>query len=179
MLVMITVPRRHWKATARGGSFRASEPPDPRPGDPPMPNTATTTPYAALLLRLSLGVLLLAHGAWLKLGVFGLAGTMGFFGSIGYPPVLGAAVAFGETLAGLALIAGVGVRVASLAMVPVMAGATLVHAGNGWLFSAAGGGWEFPALLVVLFLVQAGLGAGAHALRPAPHAAGTRARQPA
>lgn len=136
-----------------------------------MPTAATTTPYAALLLRLSLGALLLAHGAWLKLGVFGLAGTMGFFGSIGYPPMLGAAVAVGETLAGLALIAGVWVRVASLAMVPVMIGATLVHAGNGWLFSAAGGGWEFPALLVVLFLVQAGLGAGAHALR-----AGTGAR---
>jgi len=133
-----------------------------------MPSTDRTTPYAALLLRVSLGILLLAHGAWLKLGVFGLAGTMGFFGSIGYPPVLGAVVALAETLAGLALIAGVGVRIASLAMVPIMLGATAVHAGNSWLFSATGGGWEFPAFLAVTFLVQAGLGAGAHALqRPA------------
>jgi putative oxidoreductase len=129
-----------------------------------MPTTQQTTPYAALLLRVSLGILLLAHGAWLKLGVFGLAGTMGFFGSLGYPPALGAVVAIGETLAGLALILGLWVRVASLAMVPVMLGATLVHLGNGWLFSAPGGGWEFPVFLAVALLVQAGLGAGAHAL---------------
>lgn len=38
-----------------------------------MPSTQVTTPYAALLLRLSLGTIMLAHGAWLKLGVFGLA----------------------------------------------------------------------------------------------------------
>lgn len=129
-----------------------------------MPTTQQTTPYAALLLRLSLGVLLLAHGAWLKLGVFGLAGTMGFFGSIGYPPVFGALVAFGETAAGLALILGVWVRLASLLTLPIMLGATLAHTGNGWLFSAPGGGWEFPAFLVAALLVQAGLGAGAHAL---------------
>jgi putative oxidoreductase len=132
-----------------------------------MPTPHQTTPYAALLLRLSLGVLLLAHGAWLKLGVFGLGGTMGFFGSLGYPPVLGALVAFGETAAGIALLLGVRVRLASLLTLPIMAGATLAHAGNGWLFSAPGGGWEFPAFLAAALLVQAGLGAGAFALDPA------------
>jgi len=129
-----------------------------------MPSTAMTTPYAALLLRLSLGTIMLAHGAWLKLGVFGLAGTMGFFGSIGYPPILGAVVALGETAAGLALIAGVLVRPAALLSLPILIGATALHAGNGWLFSAPNGGWEFPAFLTVAMLVQAGLGAGAHAL---------------
>jgi putative oxidoreductase len=124
----------------------------------------TTTPYAALLLRVSMGALFLAHGALLKLGTFGLAGTMGFFGSLGYPPILGAVVAIAETLGGLALIAGVGVRVVSLALVPIMIGATLQHLPNGWMFSKAGGGWEFPAFWTVLLLVQAGLGAGAHAL---------------
>ncbi|GGC51258.1 quinol oxidase [Siccirubricoccus deserti] len=124
----------------------------------------TTTPYAALLLRLSMGTLFLAHGALLKLGTFGLAGTMGFFGSLGYPPILGAVVAIAETLGGLALIAGVGVRAVSLALVPIMLGATLQHIPNGWVFSRAGGGWEFPAFWTVLLLVQAGLGAGAHAL---------------
>jgi putative oxidoreductase len=129
-----------------------------------MIDTRTTTPYAALLLRVSMGALFLAHGALLKLGTFGLAGTMGFFGSLGYPPVLGAVVAIAETLAGLALIAGIGVRAVSLALVPIMLGATLQHVPNGWLFSAAGGGWEFPVFWTVLLLVQAGLGAGAHAL---------------
>ncbi|MBX9752394.1 MAG: DoxX family protein [Roseococcus sp.] len=129
-----------------------------------MPSTQITTPYAALLLRLSLGTILLAHGAWLKLGVFGLAGTMGYFGSIGYPPVFGALVAFGETAAGLALITGVLLRPAALLSLPILIGATLAHAGNGWLFSAPNGGWEFPAFLTLAMLVQAGLGAGAHAL---------------
>jgi len=139
-----------------------------------MPTTQTTTAYAALLLRVSLGLILLAHGAWLKLGVFGLAGTMGFFGSIGYPPILGAVVALAETAAGLALISGVLVRTACLLTLPIMLGATALHAGNGWLFSAPNGGWEFPAFLSAALLVQAGLGAGAHALdlgRPARRAA--------
>jgi putative oxidoreductase len=140
-----------------------------------MIDTARTTPYAALLLRVSMGVMFLAHGLLLKIGTFGLSGTMGFFGSLGYPPVLGAVVAIAETLAGIALILGVGVRTASLAMVPVMVGATLQHAPAGWLFSAQGGGWEFPAFWTVALLVQAGLGAGALALefgrRPATAAA--------
>ena len=129
-----------------------------------MTDVKTTTPYAAFLLRVSMGVMLLAHGGLLKLGTFGLAGTMGYFGSIGYPPAFGAIVAFAEVGAGIALIAGVGVRTVSLLSIPIMVGATIQHAGNGWVFSAAGGGWEFPAFWAVALLVQAGLGAGAWAL---------------
>lgn len=127
----------------------------------------TTQPYAAALLRVSMGVLFLAHGALLKLGTFGLAGTMGFFGSIGYPPVFGAIVTVAEILGGLALIAGVWVRAVSLLFLPIMIGATLQHLPAGWLFTSQGGGWEFPAFWTVLLLVQAGLGAGAFALDPA------------
>jgi putative oxidoreductase len=129
-----------------------------------MPSTDRTTPYAALLLRLGLGATLLAHGFVLKIMTFGLAGTMGFFGSIGYPPLLGAVVAIGEVVAGIALILGLRVRLASLLSLPILLGATWQHAGNGWLFTAPGGGWEFPAFLALALLVQAGLGAGAHAL---------------
>ncbi|NKE45120.1 DoxX family protein [Roseomonas frigidaquae] len=124
----------------------------------------TTTPYAALLLRVSMGVLFLAHGLLLKIMTFGFAGTMGFFGSLGYPPVLGAVVAVAETLAGIALILGIWVRPVSLLLLPIMIGATIQHMGNPWIFSAPGGGWEFPAFWTVLLLVQAGLGAGAHAV---------------
>jgi putative oxidoreductase len=126
----------------------------------------TTTPYAAFLLRVSMGVMLLAHGLLLKVMTFGLAGTMGFFGSLGYPPVFGAIVALAEIAAGVALIAGVWVRLASLLMVPIMIGATIQHLPAGWLFSAQGGGWEFPAFWTLALLVQAGLGAGAFALDP-------------
>ena len=96
---------------------------------------------------------------------------MGFFGSIGYPPVFGAIVTFAEILGGIALILGVWVRPVSLLFLPIMIGALLQHAGNGWLFSGKGGGWEFPAFWIAALLVQAGLGAGALALslrRPAP-----------
>ena len=127
----------------------------------------TTTPYAALLLRVAMGVLFLAHGGLLKLGTFGVAGTMGYFGSIGYPPVFGAVVIAAEVLGGLALIAGAWVRWVSLGFLPIMIGATVQHAGNGWVFSAQGGGWEFPAFWTVLLVVQAGLGAGALAVDPA------------
>ncbi|MBO1076564.1 DoxX family protein [Roseomonas marmotae] len=127
-------------------------------------NDHRLAPYATLLLRVSLGILLLAHGFYMKVLTFGLAGTMGFFGSLGYPPVLGAIVALAETAAGIALILGLWTRLVSLLTLPILIGATLQHAGNGWVFSNTGGGWEFPLLLTVLMLVQAGLGAGAHAL---------------
>lgn len=123
-----------------------------------------TAPYAALLLRVALGVMFLAHGLVLKVMTYGLAGTMGYFGSIGYPPVFGAIVAIAEIAAGIALIAGVWVRLVSLLALPILIGATIQHASAGWLFNAPGGGWEFPAFWTVALLVQAGLGAGAHAL---------------
>jgi putative oxidoreductase len=129
-----------------------------------MTDVKTTAPYAALLLRVSMGVMFLAHGALLKLGTFGLSGTMGFFGSIGYPPVFGAIVTFAEIGAGIALILGVGVRTVSLLSIPILLGATLQHLPNGWMFGNPRGGWEFPAFWTVTLLVQAGLGAGAHAL---------------
>lgn len=129
-----------------------------------MTDVKTTTPYAALLLRVSMGLMFLAHGGLLKVWTFGLAGTMGFFGSLGYPPLLGAIVAVAEIGAGIALILGVGVRGVSLLALPIMIGATFQHLPAGWLFSAQGGGWEFPAFWTVALLVQAGLGAGAHAL---------------
>ncbi|MBY0338220.1 MAG: DoxX family protein [Acetobacteraceae bacterium] len=129
-----------------------------------MHDTTRTAPYAALGLRLGLGAILLAHGFLLKVMTFGLAGTMGYFGSIGYPPVLGAVVAIAETAAGLALIAGWQVRLASLLSLPILLGATWQHVGQGWLFTAPGGGWEFPAFLTLALLVQAGFGAGAYAL---------------
>lgn len=123
-----------------------------------------TTPYAALLLRVTMGVMFLAHGLLLKVMTFGLGGTMGFFGSIGYPPIFGAIVAIAEIAGGIALILGIWTRLVSLLFVPIMIGATLLHLPAGWLFSAQGGGWEFPAFWTVALLVQAGLGAGAHAL---------------
>ena len=122
-----------------------------------------TAPYAALVLRLSLGTMFVAH-ALLKLLVFTLPGTAQFFQSIGLPGVLGYAVFAAELVGGLLLIAGVGTRWVAATLVPVLLGATWAHAGNGWLFSAPNGGWEYPAFLAVATVVQALLGNGAYAL---------------
>ena len=125
-----------------------------------------TAPYAALILRVSLGVLLLTHGLLLKVFTFGLPGTVGFFQSIGYPGFFAYLVIAGEILGGLALILGVWTRWVALLMLPILIGATLQHIGNGWLFSAPNGGWEFPVFWTLTLIVQALLGDGAYALRP-------------
>lgn len=126
-------------------------------------NEARLTGYAALLLRVTLGTLFVAH-ALLKLFVFTLAGTAQFFASLGLPGWLGYATFAAELAGGLLLIAGVRVRAVALALVPVLVGATWAHAGNGWVFSAPNGGWEYPAFWTVALIVQALLGAGALAL---------------
>ena len=120
--------------------------------------------YAATLLRVSLGVMFLAH-AGLKIFGFGIPGTVQFFESIGYPGFLAHLVILAEAGGGSALILGLWSRWIALALVPVLIGATLQHAGNGWLFTATGGGWEYPAFWTVALLVQALLGDGAYALR--------------
>ena len=127
-------------------------------------NNLPLAPYAATLLRVSLGVLALAHGL-LKVLVFTPAGTVGFFESLGLPAFLAYATIGIEVVGGIALIAGVFTRYVSIAMIPILLGATYVHSGAGWLFSNEGGGWEFPAFWAVALAVQAMLGNGAYALR--------------
>jgi len=122
-----------------------------------------TAPYAALVLRLSLGIMLIAH-ALLKYTVFTLPGTVKFFESLGLPGPL-AYLTFGTELIGGALILlGLGTRYAAAALIPFLIGATWAHAGNGWLFSAPNGGWEYPAFLAAAVLAQALLGDGRFAL---------------
>jgi putative oxidoreductase len=123
-------------------------------------------PYAALLLRITLGGLFLAH-AGLKLLVFTPAGTAHFFGSVGLPPALGYFVIIWEIVAAVALILGVWTSFAALIIIPDLLGAIFaVHIHNGFFFNDPNGGWEYPAFWVIALLVQALLGDGAYALRP-------------
>jgi putative oxidoreductase len=74
-------------------------------------------------------------------------------------------VVFGmEAVGGILLVLGVRTREVAAALIPILAGALWVHAGNGWVFSNAGGGWEYPLYLVVLSAAQVLLGEGAFAL---------------
>ena len=120
-------------------------------------------PAAALLLRVALGVMFLAHGL-LKALVFTLPGTVQFFESLGLPGWTAYAVIAAEIVGGLLLILGVQTRWVALALLPVLLGAVWTHAGNGWVFSAPNGGWEYPLYLSLLAVVQAMLGDGAWAL---------------
>jgi putative oxidoreductase len=126
-------------------------------------NDSVANAYAALLLRLSLGTMFIAH-ALLKYFVFTLPGTAQFFQSLGLPGVLGYATFAVELVGGVLLILGVRTRAVSIALVPVLLGATWAHAGNGWVFTSPNGGWEYPAFWTAALFVQALLGDGAFAL---------------
>lgn len=127
-----------------------------------------TAPYAALVLRVSLGILLLAHGL-LKLLVFTLPGAAGYFQSIGLPGWAAYAVTFAELGGGAALIAGFYARYVALAFVPELLGTIyFVHGANGWLFANQGGGWEYPAFWAAALFVQFLLGDGIGAVKRSP-----------
>jgi len=104
--------------------------------------------HGLTLLRIALGVMWLAHAS-LKWLVFTLPGTAQFFVSIGLPGVLAYPVFAAEVLGGLALIFGVYARQLALLLIPIMIGAAWVHLPNGWVFSAEGGGWEYPVFLII------------------------------
>jgi len=112
-----------------------------------------TTAYGAILLRVSLGVMYLAHSVVLKAMTFGLAGTAKFFESIGLPGPLAYVVFAMEAVGGVLLILGVKTRWVAAALLPVLAGATWTHAGNGWVFNAPNGGWEYPVFLAIASVV--------------------------
>lgn len=127
-----------------------------------------TAPYAALILRLSLGILFLAH-AGLKIFVFTPAGTAGFFSSLGLPGWLAYVTIAWELIGAVALILGVLPRLAAIAMIPVLLGAIVtVHGPAGFFFNNPNGGWEFLAFWIVGLLALALIGDGPYALRATP-----------
>jgi putative oxidoreductase len=121
-------------------------------------------PYGALLLRVSLGVMFIAH-AYLKIAIFTMPGFAGFLGQVGLPQIFAWPIVLAEIAGGVALIIGFHARVVSVALLPILLGALAIHAPNGWLFTAPNGGWEYPAFLAVAALTVALVGEGAFALR--------------
>lgn len=134
---------------------------------PALVSGVSNADLAATILRVSMGVLFLAH-AWLKLAIFTPAGTAAFFESLGFPGFLAYVVIAAELAGGVALIAGVWSRIVSLALVPVLLGSIYApHGAAGFFFSNEGGGWEFPAFWAIALIVQALLGDGAYAVKRA------------
>ena len=109
----------------------------------------------ATTLRVTLGLMFIAHSVILKYFTFTLAGTAQYFQSIGLPGLLAYAVFAAEAIGGVLLVLNIKTRWVAAALVPVLLGATWVHIGNGWVFSNAGGGWEYPVFLIVATIVVA------------------------
>jgi putative oxidoreductase len=127
-----------------------------------------SAPYAALVLRIALGLLFLAH-AGLKIFVFTPAGTAGFFISLGLPGWLAYLTILWELAGAVALILGIWPRLAAIAVIPILLGAIFtVHGAAGFFFNNPNGGWEFPAFWIVALIALALTGDGAMALRPTP-----------
>jgi len=121
-------------------------------------NTAVTKMPALVgdtLLRVALGIMFIAHSVLLKYFTFTLAGTAQYFDSIGLPGSLAYGVFALEAIGGVLLVLNIATRWVALALVPVLLGAMWVHLGNGWVFSAPNGGWEYPLFLIVISVVVA------------------------
>jgi putative oxidoreductase len=121
--------------------------------------------YGALILRIALGVMFIAH-AQLKIFTFTMAGTAGYFESIGLPGFLNYPTVLFELLGGIALVIGFQTRLVSIGAIPLLLGTIIfAHWNAGWLFTNQGGGWEYPAFLMFASLAQIFLGDGAYAVK--------------
>ena len=115
--------------------------------------------YGAATLRVALGLVMFAHAA-AKYFLFPLPGTATFFAQHGFPGWTAYPVFLVETVGGVLLVLGWQTRWVAVALLPVMIGALLVHAPNGWMFTAQDGGWEYPGFLILALVAQALLGNG-------------------
>ena len=133
----------------------------PRDAAPPR---ASAADLAALLLRVAMGGLFLAH-AGLKIIAFTPAGTAAFFESLGLPGAFAYLVIAAELGGGIALILGIHTRWVAPVLALILLGSIYTpHGAAGVFFSNPGGGWEFPAFWALVLAAQTLLGDGAYAL---------------
>jgi putative oxidoreductase len=135
---------------------------------------ARSAPYGAFALRAGLGIMFIAH-AYLKIAVFTVPGFAGFLGQVGLPAFLAWPIILAELFGGLAILTGFYSRLASVALLPVLLGALLIHAPNGWVFNAANGGWEYPAFLALAAVAHILIGDGAFAMKSVAFPVGSAA----
>jgi putative oxidoreductase len=128
------------------------------------PLSTPVSDVVALLARLLLGAVLVAHGAQ-KLFQWGLGGTTASFQGMGVP-LPGAAAFYAtvvESVGGLLLIAGLATTVVAALVVLEMIGAAIaVHIPNGVF--VADGGWELVGVIAVAGLLLAAFGPGRFSL---------------
>ena len=123
--------------------------------------------YGALVLRLFLGVIYIAH-AYLALVVMGPARAIEYQRALHIPlPEIGVwYLILAHGVGGLLLLLGILVRWAALANVPVMAGALwFVHLSQGFFIFDGKNGYEYVLLLLGATIAQVLMGAGAFTLK--------------
>ncbi len=129
---------------------------------------AIAVSIAFLIVRLLLGLGLIAHGSQKLFGWFGgygLAGTGGFFENLGFRPgtLFALMAGLGETVGGLLTVLGLGGALGPVLIVLVMLVAVVsVHITKGFFIS--NGGWELNAMIVAAALAIAFAGNGAYSL---------------
>lgn len=113
--------------------------------------------WAGLILRLTLGFVMVPHGAQKLLGWFGgfgFDGTMGFFTQkMDLPWLIALLIIIGESFGSLALLAGLLTRFTAASLAVIMFGAiTLVHLPHGffmnWFGQQKGEGFEYHLLVI-------------------------------
>jgi putative oxidoreductase len=127
-----------------------------------------TAPYAALLLRVSLGLLFIAHLYW-KFAVLdgGLDKWWSNFAANGYPAITPWYCISAEFAGALLLIPGIWARWVALYALPLIVGATQFWAvRKGFYFTVAGS--ELPMVWAVMLVTLALLGDGPYAVVPSP-----------
>jgi putative oxidoreductase len=119
----------------------------------------TDDSWSSLILRVTLGVVMFAHGAQKLLGWYGgngFNGTMAFLTDVMHLPWLVAfLIIIGESLGSLALIAGFLTRLMGASFIVIMLGAiAMVHWPQGffmnWLGKQAGEGFEYHLLVMAM-----------------------------
>jgi putative oxidoreductase len=129
---------------------------------------STDNSYSWLLLRVTLGIVLGAHGVQKAFGWFGGYGwnnTIEYFSSVGLPVILGSLVILIETLGAFLLVIGFAGRINAALMGIVMAGAFFIdHLPNGfymnWYGGTRGEGFEFDILFWAIAVVLTINGSG-------------------
>lgn len=129
----------------------------------------TQNDTAGLIMRLTLGCVMLPHGLQKVFGLFGGAGLQAtmhaFTVKMGLPAPVAVLVILAESAGALGLIFGFLTRLCALGIALVMGGAIFfVHARHGffmnWFGTQAGEGFEYHLLAIGLALALAVHGAG-------------------
>jgi putative oxidoreductase len=131
----------------------------------------TSSDLSPLLVRVTLGLVLLPHAAqhmlgWL--GGYGFKGTLGWMtGTLGFPAPLAALAIIVEFLAPFALVLGLLARPAALGIIGLMLGALSTHLSNGFFMNwfgalpAGSEGFEYHILAIALAATVVLQGSGA------------------